>query len=57
MPTCKGCGASIQWIKTPKGKAMPADTQEQTVVTKHGDVVKGFTPHWATCSQARTFKK
>lgn len=24
-PTCKGCGASIRWITTPHGKAMPVD--------------------------------
>lgn len=40
---CKGCGASIAWIRTTAGKAMPVD----------GD----GTPHWATCPKASQFKK
>ena len=25
--TCRGCGASIVWITTPKGKSMPCDAK------------------------------
>lgn len=47
--TCRGCGASIVWIKTPTGKAMPCDPApvyykatpdgKDKVVTTRGEVV------------------
>lgn len=40
---CRGCRARIWWVKTPAGKAMPVDSDG--------------TPHWATCPQAKQFKK
>lgn len=40
---CSGCDADIVWIKTAAGKSMPVD----------GD----GTPHWATCPNAKDFKK
>jgi len=41
--SCKGCGASIFWIRTQAGKAMPLDPDG--------------TPHWATCRNAVDFKQ
>ena len=41
--TCKGCGATIWWVITPKGKKMPQDATGG--------------PHWATCPKAKDFKK
>ena len=41
--TCKGCGAQIYWVRTPKGKNMPVDPDG--------------TPHWSTCPKASAFKK
>lgn len=55
--TCKGCGASIVWIKTPNGKAMPCDNAIETVVTDNGEVIKGRRPHWASCPAANLFRK
>jgi hypothetical protein len=40
---CKGCGAQIYWVRTPKNKNMPVDPDG--------------TPHWSTCSKAADFKK
>ncbi|WP_046180362.1 hypothetical protein [Domibacillus tundrae] len=57
MSKCRGCGAEIQWIKTDSGKAMPADMQKQTIITASGQVVNGFTSHFATCPQANNFRK
>ena len=47
--TCRGCGASIVWIKTPAGKSMPCDPAllyykevpgaKDKVVTTRGEVV------------------
>lgn len=57
MSKCKGCGAEVQWIKTPSGKAMPLNIQKQTVVTLEGQVVSGFTSHFATCPNANNFRR
>lgn len=57
MNKCKGCGAEIVWIKTKAGKAMPCDTNKVTIITDNGETVIGYTPHWATCPAAKTFKK
>jgi hypothetical protein len=40
---CKGCGATIAWVKTAAGKMMPVD----------GD----GTPHFATCPKAAEFRR
>jgi len=41
--TCKGCGAAILWVTTKNGKAAPYDPDGET--------------HWATCPNAKRFKK
>ena len=41
---CKGCGAEIEWFRTPKGKAMPIDPGTME-------------PHWSTCPVAKDFRK
>ena len=38
-----GCGAGIWWVQTKAGKAMPLNSDG--------------TPHWATCPNAREFKR
>jgi hypothetical protein len=46
---CRGCGAEIDWYRTPNGKKMPFD---------HMD--KGSSPavpHWSTCPEADSFRK
>lgn len=55
--TCRGCGLYIEWVKTKAGKWMPIDPEGVTVVTREGEVVKGFIPHWATCKDANKFRK
>jgi hypothetical protein len=32
---CRGCGASIEWFETPKGKKMPFDVDEKGNVESH----------------------
>lgn len=39
------------------GKQMPCDPKEQVLITKDGEVVRGFVPHWATCPYAQEFRK
>lgn len=36
MAKCRGCGASIVWIKTAKGKMMPCNPQMVGFITKTG---------------------
>ena len=57
MSICKGCGAPIRFIKTPAGKSMPVNETPQKYVTEAGEVVTGYTPHWATCPKAQEFRK
>lgn len=40
---CKSCGVPINWVKTKAGKFMPLELNG--------------TPHWATCPDAKKFKK
>ena len=54
---CTGCGADIRWIKTVKGKSMPCNIEEVTIITKVGSIYRGFTPHWATCPKADEFRR
>ena len=44
---CKGCGATVEWFTTPKGKKMPMD------VDTAGNVVS----HFSTCKNAEDFRK
>ena len=57
MTTCRGCGAEIVWITSPRGKPIPCDPPEVTVVTEAGHVVSGRVSHWATCPQAEQFRR
>jgi len=54
---CKGCGKKIKWIKTEKGKDMTVDPEIATVITEKGKTIRGFIPHWATCPEAKKFRK
>ena len=41
MAICRGCGATITWVKTPRGKEMPVDLQlvEYWLVPKGGEKI------------------
>ena len=54
---CKKCKAKIRWIRTEKGKWMPVDPKEITIITIEGETKKGYIPHWATCPNADEFRK
>jgi len=58
MAHCKACQAEIKFIRTAKNqRQMPVDLPAITVVTADGQVIKAYTPHWATCPGAETFRK
>ena len=44
MARCKGCGAEIIWIETPKGKRMPCDPGKVPYWEKKGAPDKVVTP-------------
>ena len=46
ISTCRGCGQQIGWAETKAGKKMPYDLDDEK-----------NTAHWATCKQARTFRR
>lgn len=41
---CTGCGAEIEFWRTPKGKQIPLDSGT-------------LEPHWSTCPKAEHFRK
>lgn len=62
MALCKECETEVIWIKTPNGKNMILDAKETTVYIKlinplQWVQVRGHVPHWATCPNAKDFKK
>lgn len=60
MKKCRGCGATIFWIRMHTGRMMPCDTDKQVFVVDGpvgGQVYKGYRPHWASCPNAADFKK
>jgi hypothetical protein len=44
---CRGCGETIEWWKTPRGKKMPMD------VDQDGNCES----HFSTCPNAKNFRK
>ena len=58
MAQCKACQQEIKFIRTQKNqRQMPVDLPAITVITESGQVIKAYTPHWATCKSAETFRK
>ncbi len=50
MSLCRGCGAAIEWVKTPAGKYMPVDKEpvlvvegegKNSFVTDEGEIIRG----------------
>ncbi len=54
---CKECKAQIRWIKTKNLKWMPVDPKLTTIITLEGETIGGYSPHWATCPNANSFRK
>lgn len=54
---CRGCGIYIEFIKMKSGKFMPVEPLPIKVITKNGQVVDGYIPHWQKCPKAGTFRK
>ena len=56
MGSCRGCGASIRWLKTTEGNNMPVNPE----TTMPEDTIfdgKKHVPHWATCPDSNDFRK
>ena len=52
MAQCKSCGKLINFIRTTEGSMMPVETTGTTIVTREGEVIRGFETHWAHCPKA-----
>lgn len=39
MSLCRGCGASIEWIRTTAGRSIPVDPEPVFIATDEGEVV------------------
>lgn len=72
MDTCKGCGAPLRWITTPKGERMPLDANPVTtddasrlLYALSGERVRvdgwgwlyGWAPHWPVCPAGDRFRR
>lgn len=45
------------WIKSTAGKPIPCDPPIVSIVTEAGEVVRGRVSHFATCPNAKSFRK
>lgn len=57
---CRGCGATIEWWITPRGKKMPMSVREVKDDQKGVFApVERFAriPHWTDCPNAADFRK
>ncbi|HXP82603.1 MAG TPA: hypothetical protein VN976_22075 [Verrucomicrobiae bacterium] len=58
--TCSGCGAEIEWWKTPRGKKMPisvvpvyrVEGDPTSTLLRHDRI-----PHFANCPKVKDFRK
>jgi len=57
LTTCRECMKPIFFIKTKKGKSMPVNTGKIKIMTEEGEIVIGYFPHWATCTNPNNFRK
>lgn len=57
LERCKGCGADIRFRQARSGKWMPCDPELVTILSKSGDVVTGYVPHFVTCPDADQFRR
>lgn len=56
---CRGCAATIRWYTTEQGKAMPMNADADPLRVE-GEAILVFDAagsHWATCPQAKSFKR
>jgi hypothetical protein len=56
VAVCRACGAKIQFLKTVKGKLMPVELQQRTLLTVGGEITVGFEPHFINCKNYRRIK-
>lgn len=55
---CRSCGAPIFFIKTKAGASMPVNCLDiMTIVTVEGVTVRGYIPHWTTCTEPTKFRQ
>lgn len=57
MPKCRECGAPINFITLPSGKALPTDPGVKRIVTVRGTFVEGFEPHPSNCPKPDKTRK
>ena len=57
---CKGCGKNIKWIIMSSESRMPVNIKPVKMIQIKdgiGELIDVYTPHWATCPNADSFKK
>jgi len=65
MAQCKACGAEIRWFKMMgTGRKMPVNLPGHKAIVDvvhegevYGRLATVFTPHWATCPGADSFRE
>lgn len=57
MSNCRSCGKKISFVMMKSGKLNPVDENYISVVTDHGDIIRGRESHFATCPDAGKWRK
>lgn len=52
QPTCRSCGAPIQWLRTRSGRTMPVDDPHRSVDRSALFDNRVHVAHFATCPNA-----
>ena len=55
--TCHGCQAVIYWIRTPRGKNMPVDTNVEGGEAPTSERDGRGVSHFATCPKAKDYRR
>ncbi len=56
--TCRSCKAPVVWIRLEaSGKAIPCDPKVLVIVTDGGQIARGRVSHFATCPQAKDWRR
>jgi hypothetical protein len=55
---CEKCGRTIHFVEMKgDGRMMPCDTTLHKIITRNGNLVRGYRSHFSTCPRASKFKK
>jgi len=54
---CRSCGETIAFISTKNGRLMPVQPGAIRIISRDGEIVEGFKPHWNECPGANSHRR